>query len=123
MSKKILQVVTSATTCPRWVHDRKKEIVIVLLWVCRKSFVRQSYDNRELFGAISQCFMSWNALVTVVSLLYPGRTTVVVTCAFDFDLLVYKSHDSATMLKIPCDCRMTITDDPQFDKNSCCGTA
>ena len=35
----------------------------------------------------------------------------------------FSSHDSATMLKIACDCRMTTTDDPRFDKNSCRGAA
>ena len=54
--KKIFQVVTSAkcTSCPRWFHDgyTTEKNVIVLSWVCRKSVVRQSYDNRVLFGAM-----------------------------------------------------------------------
>ena len=52
--KKLFRVVTLATTCSRWFHDclTTKKNVIVLSWVCRKSVMRQSCDNLELFGAM-----------------------------------------------------------------------
>ena len=50
--------------------SRQRRIVIALSWVSRKSVVRQSYDNRQLFWANFQVFMSWDARVTVVSLSY-----------------------------------------------------